>query len=230
MNLKEVTQAFKEFQKQSEIYDDFQYRNFIMPVPDLDQQSDTELDEMIGYMVEGLATGLLMIRTYVNQDIRDTSKKVKETELSPIYQRVANFMICDPAIPDPVTSDFHCYGSLKVTPGHSYMLNLDLFLYFPPDFKIEKIIYLMKHEKFAGLPPTLSIDHSRDGTWSYCLKFTGGSGYGGVTPEVMKGLIIEKMKALEGIIAIWYNLSDEWNDNVVFKDLEQALIHGFNAT
>ena len=90
--------------------------------------------------------------------------------------RSLTFLLEDPNRPLSYGSDVSWYCRGKITCSvMDYMVSFDLFVYFPVEFSLRKIIRLLKNPKFSGMPPNLFYEKSSDNREIFCVSFSKGA-------------------------------------------------------
>ena len=195
-----------------------------------------KLDDILAKNVwKGITDGVAdsTIHATLPKDPKDIYKNI-EDEWHPYVSRTLTFLLSDPERPiGYYSSTWLCRGKVRCS-AESFMISFEFNIYFPSDFDMSKILYLLKSQAFTTMPPELSYEEYRDsdGEGIYILKFTKGTGSGGgllnygniaeydVYNEVIKNLdIIYALNTFE----IDYNRQES------FDRLCQALVIAYGS-
>ncbi len=125
---------------------------------------------------------------------------------------------------------WYCRGNIKAS-LLNYMLSFDFLIYLPISFSIEKIIRLIGDDKFAGLPPKLTIGEYPRGNPSFDIAFSSGRGAGfGLQNYAEAASSTEnRVRHNAKITKCVDELYKDLNNDEVFKELTKALLEEYEA-
>ena len=159
-------------------------------------------------------------------------KSAIEDESHIYYARSLTFLLEDPKRPLSYGSNVSWYCRGKITCSvMDYMVSFDLFVYFPVEFSLRKIIRLLKNPKFAGMPPNLSYENSSDNREIFFVSFSKGTGagWGLHSYEEAANRICEGIKQNIIIAKTIYDLEKDYKNTLIFNKLERFLVQTYES-
>lgn len=138
------------------------------------------------------------------------------------------FLIEDPERPFQIgclNKSWFTRFKLEIFKAH-YMFGIELFLYLPEEYDINKIMTLLKNDFFEGNRPDLSVDND-----IYSIKFTQGkgAGWGLESYDEASENIYKKLRQIQNILTFLNNNENQLNSEEKFNTLENLLINSFES-
>jgi len=193
-----------------------------------------KIDEIVTNNVwSGVEKGVLdsTIAAILSKNDNDVPDNIEE-EWHTYTAKSLTFMLSDPERPiGSYRTMWTCRGKVRCS-VIDYMISFDFYIYFPSDFDMKKILFLLKNQSFVGMPPELSYEESLDGESIFILKFSKGTGAGGGLlsyAHVAENNVCNEVQKNLNIIYALNTLEVDFNRDESFDDLFNTLVVAYGS-
>ena len=162
---------------------------------------------------------------------KDISENIEE-QWHTYTAKSLTFILSDPERPIGTRNTMWLCRSKIRCSVIDYMISFDFSIYFPSNFDMEKILYLLKSPAFVGMPPELSHEEDIDGEGIFILKFSKGTGAGGGLlsyANVAEDEVFNEVQKNLNVIYALNTLEVDFNRDESFVDLYEALVIAYGS-